>query len=212
MNLIFNGLSYSIPTSWQEITVEQFQKMDLIPKDLKEIDLTLNIVSCVSGINVEDLEDLAYTEYNKLKKVLEYLKTDIKREVKYTFELDGITYGLSYDPAKMSTREYLDGNELIKDKDLIVSNLHRLMAVLYRPGIGPVGDKKLDFKIEKYHTSDLEERSKIFLNAPIEIAMAVFFCFGIWSIALFQHMGDSSTNKTQEVKPKKQRKKTVKKK
>lgn len=210
MNLIINGLTYSMPNCWQEVNVETFQKLNLIDKTQDEIDLTLNIISTVSGIPFDQLEDIPATEYYKLKNVLKYLETDVKRDLKYRFTLDGIEYGLSHDVSKMTAREYLDADVITKNHETIVDNLHLLLGVLYRPIIKITNpNDKLGFKLEPYRTEDLEDRAKLFKKAPIDIAMSLLFFFGIYATEL---SGCIAVYSSKIIKPKTKKKRQTKKK
>lgn len=212
IKLIVEEKEYNLPTTWEEVTIEQFQKLDLIGKNLDEVDSLCQIISTLSGMPMEEIDELPYTCYKDLKKALNYLATDMGKELKYMFELNNEAYGLSYDVPKYSTREYLDADTLSKDKENMVDNLHLLMAVLYRP-VTEVGENtnKLGYKIAPYKTEDLEARGILFKNAPITIAIAAMLFFSAYAISLSESFLDSLTNPIQEQKEPKMKKSMKKK-
>lgn len=97
------------------------------------------IVSSLLDLNPQmKLKD----SYKMLLSYIQQLNAD-RGTLTQRFFYDGIEYGLIPDFEDMLTKEYLDIEKYEKDED----NIHRLMAVLYRPITESKGDK---YDIEDY--------------------------------------------------------------
>jgi hypothetical protein len=80
------------------------------------------------------------------KKVLNYFEelNNTPEDLVQRFRHNGVEYGLIPDFEEMLTKEYLDIDKYEKD----FNQIHRLMAVMYRPIIKSRGDK---YDIEEYN-------------------------------------------------------------
>ena len=153
-----------IPESLDDITVGQFQQIEYLlqKEDLREIELddeilkTLLNFDCINQISVKDRNRLILD----IRKALESEGT-----FRQTFILDDIDFGLIPNFDKITNAEYTD---LIKYANE-VEDLHRLLAVAYRP------IKKRDvfgnYKVVTYKgTAEHAERMK---ELPMSIAKGV---------------------------------------
>lgn len=122
-----------IPESLDDITIGQYQQLDVINNNAKrdmtedEVrDLDNSIVSLFTGI--EDVDSIS-------KKDRDYVLTAVGRalykqgEFKDRFTIDGIEFGMIPNFDKITGSEYTD---LIKYHSNI-EDLHRFFAVAYRP-------------------------------------------------------------------------------
>ena len=85
--------------------------------------------------------------------------------------IDGKSYGLT-NVKKLTVGEMAD-IDVLKNHPILNFNLHKIMAILYRPLIS-----KLPFKIDEYTSEGYEERAELFADKmPVKVALntAVFF-------------------------------------
>lgn len=85
--------------------------------------------------------------------------------------IDGKSYGLT-NVKKLTVGEMAD-IDVLKNHPILNYNLHKIMAILYRPLIS-----KLPFKIDDYTSEGYEERAELFADKmPVKVALntAVFF-------------------------------------
>jgi len=85
--------------------------------------------------------------------------------------IDGKSYGLT-NVKKLTVGEMAD-IDVLKNHPILNFNLHKIMAILYRPLIS-----KLPFKIDEYTSEGFEERAELFADKmPVKVALntAVFF-------------------------------------
>lgn len=147
---------YHFPTSWAEIKLANFQKVNKLILTGNDIDDRLQIISSLSDIPVDKLMNIPYTTFNKIYGEMNFINdryTDSK--IIKEFELNGITYIYADKLSAMTTAEYIDLDSLLSDKNYI-DNLHMIMAILYRP--------KTKKGIEKYNSNNLDERAELFRN------------------------------------------------
>jgi len=113
----------------------------------------------VNGL-LEMNKDIKLKDANK--KVLKYFQELNKQnsDLVQRFRHDGVEYGLIPDFEEMLTKEYLDIDKYEKD----FNQIHRLMAVFYRPITKSKGDKYL---IEDYKGTS--KYSDIMLEVDVSI-------------------------------------------
>ena len=158
----------SIPTELGEIKLSQYQKFLSIVKENEEsdflnhkmvqifCDIDLNVVDAMKQ---KDVEDAVNTIGNLFKQL---------PPLQQKFEMNGTTFGFIPNLDDMSAGEYMDLDGYITNWD----EMHRAMAVLYRPIKQKLGDKYL---IEDYEGTD--KYSELMKDAPLNVVLGarVFF-------------------------------------
>jgi hypothetical protein len=128
--------------------------------------------------NEKELEKQILKHFNMMdKSVLESkvfinsLLNDLNKqdyEHKLTFEFKGVKYGFIPNLNEITTAEWVD----LESYQNTSENIHRVMAILYRP----ITKKKGDFySIEKY--SGTEKLSQIFMDLPVSYWKGAMFFF-----------------------------------
>ena len=156
-------LKLTIPTSLSEITLFDYQKYVKIATENEDavdfVNLKLVEIFCkiklkdINNINVKDFESIL----GHLVKTFEEPKKHVER-----FEMGGVEYGFipSLKKDTLGINEYVDMIGYFNE----VENLHKFMAVMYRPIVLKKKDKYL---IEEYKGSD--EYADIMKFAPLNI-------------------------------------------
>jgi hypothetical protein len=158
----------SIPTELSEIKLSQYQKFLSIVKENEEsdflnhkmvqifCDIDLNVVDAMKQ---KDVEDAVNTIGNLFKQL---------PPLQQKFEMNGTTFGFIPNLDDMSAGEYMDLDGYITNWD----EMHKAMAVLYRPIKQKLGDKYL---IEDYEGTD--KYSELMKDAPLNVVLGarVFF-------------------------------------
>lgn len=162
---------YDIPT---ELNVEQYQRFQIQrlfldnPDPSKLLAAYLDIpVSEVKNANKEQVKFIEGFIFERLTK-------NITKDMIFTFDYDGKTYGFENDWKKLAWGAWQD-LEFLSSQD-VTENIHKILAVLYRPVIELKGTK---YKIEPYDADSIEERAEVFKKIPIRIwfgASQLFFC------------------------------------
>lgn len=162
----------SIPTNLNEIKLSQYQKFLKIVQDNEESDfLNHKMVQIFCGVDLnivdamrqKDVEDAVNTIGGLFKQM---------PPLQQKFEMNGTTFGFIPNLDDMSSGEYMDLDGYITNWD----DMHRAMAVLYRPIKQKLGEKYL---IEDYEgTERYAEQMK---NMPLDVVLG--------SVVFFWHLG-----------------------
>jgi len=130
----------TVPDSWDEVSVGQFQEMCATEKDYERVSIVLD----------EDPEDVRKYSPESMARVIAGLSW-IKKfpdESKYltVIEVDGKEYFLIKNLQSFSLGEMVDMEEYLKDYN---ENLHLILAMLYRPA-------------GEYRAEDVQGRADLF--------------------------------------------------
>ena len=163
------NLSITIPTSLNEITLEQYQRYLSIAKDNKDTTfLNHKMIEIFCGISLLEVSLMKMKDISDiLARLEETFKTNTDKLIR-TFKYDGVEYGFIPNLDEITLGEYTDLDTYISDWD----NMHKAMAVLYRP----ITKKVLNnYSIKEYNGS--HEYSDIMKSMPLDVALSstVFF-------------------------------------
>jgi hypothetical protein len=166
-------LELEVPSSLSDIKLWQYQKyLSVLDKNKGEDEGTVNflnmkLVEIFCDVSLKEVESIPLKEYEK---VLSILNEAFKEEPKLIrrFELEGVDMGFLPRLEDMSLGEYIDAENNIYDWQ----NIHKAMAVLYRPVNFNLKDK---YTIAPYSPTD--ELQNIMKNMPLDVVMSsmVFF-------------------------------------
>ena len=154
-----------IPTSLEDVTIEQFIKYNRITK-LEEVDDEVIMVSVIANfcdLSVEDVLKIPIKDMKEIaQQIVDVLNTE-PRDIQIYKDLGRIP---NFD--KISAGEYIDLDKYFTDPE----NYHRAMAVLYRPIKKKLGSKYI---LEDYKGSD--DTCESMLKLPLELLLSsmVFF-------------------------------------
>lgn len=145
----------------------------------------------------KELEKQILTHFNMLDKSLteskEFLNDlietlyDEPEEYTIRFRFKGVEYGLIPNLNEIKTGEWVD----LESYQTGVDNIHRVMAILYRPITKIKGDY---YEIEKY--SGTEKLSQLFLELPVKYYKSIMVFF--WN--LNNQLSKDSNTSTQNQK------------
>jgi len=171
----------SIPTNLNEIKLSQYQKFLKIVQDNEESDfLNHKMVQIFCGVDLnivdamrqKDVEDAVNTIGGLFKQM---------PPLQQKFEMNGTTFGFIPNLDDMSSGEYMDLDGYITNWD----DMHRAMAVLYRPIKQKLGEKYL---IEDYEgTERYAEKMK---DMPLDVVLG--------SVVFFWHLGKELLKSTMD--------------
>lgn len=157
-----------------ELSVEQYQRLQVQrlfldnPDPAKLLATYLDIpVSEVKNANKEQVKFIEGFIFERLTK-------NITKDMIFTFDYDGVTYGFENDWKKLAWGAWQD-LEFLSSQD-VTENIHKILAVLYRPVKAMKGTKYI---IEEYDANTIEERAEKFKKIPVKIwfgSSQLFFC------------------------------------
>ena len=161
-------LQITIPTSLDEITLEQYQKFLSIAKDNPDGEfLQHKMVEIFCGIDLKDAAKISYKDVNEITTNLSNLFAQ-KYELKKTFRLGNTDFGFIPNLDEITFGEYSDLDKYIGDWD----KMHNAMAVLYRPITKKLKDK---YQIEEYNGSYTYCDAMKFAPVDVVLGAIVFF-------------------------------------
>jgi len=157
-----------VPESLREISLEQYQAYNKINTEQNQNSnfLLHKTIEIFCNLN---LQNVIKVELKSVVKVAKMINDLFNQDVKLvpTFTMDGVGYGFIPDLDKITLGEYIDLDNTLSDWN----NMHKAMAVLYRPIKDTLKDKYI---IEDYKGSEGAEKYK---QMPLDIVMGSILFF-----------------------------------
>lgn len=154
------------------LTIQKWQQLQ---KDFKTFTKTpADILSFYTGLPVNKIKKLPKEQVNFILTYVTNQLVEVEENVLVkTFTHNGVMYGVELEFGKLPWGAWQDF-EILSAQD-IESNVHKLMAILYRPVISQKDDK---YKIVPYEPEEIADRAEEFLDLPIN------YWFGVSSFFL----------------------------
>jgi hypothetical protein len=156
-----------------ELTLGQYQELNKNPERYKN---PLQLLSLLTGISVMELKNQDRETIELLESVMgsRFSLPDVN-ELILTFTYEGVEYGLEKDWSKLAFGAWVDFE--VYSSENIYENLHRIMAILYRPIVSKDKKDPKKYKIVPYKSEEIEERGEIMRFVPVTywLSSAVFF-------------------------------------
>jgi hypothetical protein len=168
-------LKLVVPTSLDEITLEQYQRFASIEGYEEFRQKKMLEIFC--QVPFAELPKVRLVDANNVLTVLSKTLNQ-KPELTKFFELKGTKYGFIPALNDISLGEFVDLDNYMKDW----ATMHRAMAVLYRPVTKEKGER---YDIEDY-TPD-EDREELFKQMPVSVALGAMVFFYRLGNVLAQH-------------------------
>jgi len=158
------------------LTIEQYQKIQLNKLFLDNTN-PAKLLALYLGVEEKEIKNAKKDQVEFIESyIFKRLTEGITTEIVFTFDYDGITYGFENDWKKLAWGAWQDLEFLCAED--ITSNIHKILAVLYRPVTEMKGKK---YKTLPYDSETIEERAELFKQIPAKIwfgAAQVFFYIG----------------------------------
>lgn len=158
----------TIPTDLSEVPLSRYQKFLKIAQNNEDSEfLHHKMIEIFCGIDLKLVPQIKYKDIQDITNILTDMFNQDHKLVK-TFKLGGIEFGFIPNFEEITAGEYMDLDNYIND----FKDLHKAMAVLYRPIKTKLGGK---YTIEPYLGSDAY--SAVMRNAPLSVVLGarVFF-------------------------------------
>jgi hypothetical protein len=160
----------TIPDSLSEVTLDQYQRyLKIQDNNQDEKFLASKMIEIFCGVKLSDTLKMKYADVDGICNILVDMFNE-KPQLVTKFKMKGVEYGFIPKLDDISLGEYIDLDSFLGDWD----NMHRAMAVLYRPIESKYGDK---YSIKDYEAGDGEVMKDMPLDAVIS------------SIIFFYHLG-----------------------
>lgn len=161
------------PDDWSQVTLSQF--VELSQLDVKDKNHSVMVASILTDVDSEEIKKYDTESFNRIMSALSWTNT-LPDEAKFKkiITIDGVDYGLINKFSELSTGNWIDIEEYLKDYP---KNIHKVLSILYRPLITAIND---DYRvIEEYDTVSGEHRANLFFDKVCvqDVHGAVlFFC------------------------------------
>lgn len=149
-----NNFNITIPTSWEEITLNQFVQLQSLYANENKPSFN-EIISVLTNIELNELNEYPYFIIEKLMDKFDYLSQEITDKASNKIEINGETYQINY-LEHLKFGEYVDVNTVIDgDKN----NFKAILAILCR--------KEGEIYNDDFIALELNKRMDMFDMQPI---------------------------------------------
>ena len=160
-----------IPNNLSEITLDQYQRfLKIQENNTDEKFLTSKMIEIFCGIKLPEVLKMRVNDVSLITNILSEMFENIPQLVQ-RFKLNGVEYGFIPDLDDMSLGEYIDLDTYLGDWE----NMHRAMAVLYRPIKNKSGNR---YNIKEYEGKGFEDMKDMPLDAVLS-SIVFFYNLGI---------------------------------
>jgi hypothetical protein len=187
--------SYNIASKFDELNIKTYQNLSLIDAD-DERKKMVGYLQVLTGLDYKEIEKIEISQLIILMDKFKFFDTP-EQELVEAVEVDGDVYVFDKNLQDMRFDMFVDLEEITKDKDLIIENLHLIMAILYRPAC--VKKKKRKLVPEPYDSDTVMDRAEFFKEYMMmdKILGALFF-FTISNLNYIQDLEVFLTKKKEE--------------
>jgi len=174
-------LELLVPTSLDEIPLRAYQDFKKTADGSNdEVFISEKMVSLFCGIELKDVIKIKATDLNGMVEHFSKLFS-VKPKFKNRFTIGDMEFGFIPNLEMISWGEYIDAEKYLADWE----NMHKAMAVLYRPITKKKGDK---YEIMEYTgTSEFSDLMKL---TPVSIAIGASVFFWTLGLELLEALGD----------------------
>jgi len=153
----------TLPDSWDEITISQFQEFHLINQieDMKPYKKIISLISILTDMDEDFFYKLPMDSIHQINETIDFMSSEPKDVFKNIITVNGVEYGFQKNLHQLSLGEWIDLEHYIT-KD-VIENLHYITAILYRKIISK-GDEYFDYEILDYEKVKLDDVANLFKN------------------------------------------------
>lgn len=183
-------LELLIPTSLDEIPLRAYQEFSkTVEGSNDETFISEKMVSLFCGIELKDVVRIKATDLADMVEHFNRLFA-AKSQFKQRFKIGDIEFGFVPNLETISWGEYIDAEKYLGSWE----NMHKAMAVLYRPIIKTKGDK---YEIMEYEgTAEFAELMKL---TPVSIALGASVFFWTLGLELLEALADYLEKETKKM-------------
>jgi hypothetical protein len=163
--------TYQFPTSWSEVTVEQFCNLYTINREIHTgMFYTFEAIHKLTGIDREIIEQIDYRAFTELVKTLKFVYEPVENKMSESVIVDGEEYFLYNEFNKYTAGEIISLETILQSSNNeIFKVMPQLLCIFLRK-------KTIDGTLEKYNTSFMTRAEK-FKNIRIDEINHIFNFF-----------------------------------
>lgn len=189
-------MTVNVPTSLKDITLSEWQRFDAVNKENSDEDFLIDkMIEIFCGLDLKDVSKIPFDDAQDIYKDLVDVLNE-EADFQPIINVNGKDFGFIPNLNEITLGEFVDlDNYLLTTKDL-----HKAMAVLYRP----ITYRSKDlYRIEDYESPD--KYKDVLSEQPVSYATgAVVFFYRLSNeltrASLFSSLKDLEENKTTQAK------------
>lgn len=176
-------MEVTIPTSWNDITIEMYIKLKpVLETEQEPVTKIINTLCILTDKKREDVENITLPDYKLLLKKMSFLNTELPKEIKKKrIKLNNQWYEWKWDAKNMLFGEYISIMEIMQkasENDAILfDNLHKILTVIFRPIDKKYGllwkSKKMNGKVIRETADNILKNMSIADAYPIAVFFAI---------------------------------------
>jgi hypothetical protein len=162
--------TYSFPTSWDDITISQYQRLYEIPKrESNDLFYYFDVLHALSNIEHKVLQQMSFSDFKQLTEQLQFIYTPVENKKLTAIDLEGDMYYIHTDFNKYTAGEIITIDTILRQYNHeYIKCMTDLLCVFLR--------KKDNDKVEIF-TTDLLNRKELFSKIKIGDINNVFGFF-----------------------------------
>jgi hypothetical protein len=175
INIKINKKKYKVPNEFSELSIGTYQELSKI--EVLDKKNSLEYIKILSGIEIDILKKIKLTDIKKITNNLLYFFDKNEFKLVEAVEINKKIFVFDDDLQNMNFEMFIDLDELTKDQDTIIDNLHLIMAILYREKRKrTIFNKKL--YSDTYDSKSIKERADFFKeNLMMDKVLGALFFF-----------------------------------
>ena len=132
MLLTLNEKEYYIPQKWTEVSLECYQKlMSYVDDKLDDYTKTITTIHSLTGAPIDMLEKCKKSDIEAvLQAVTKLLNVKVNTTLNMIITIVNVEYGFHPNLEEITFAEFVDLDNYLSDAWV---NMHKIMAILYRP-------------------------------------------------------------------------------
>jgi len=172
-----------VPDTLSDITLGKYQKYLSITEGSEDSSfMDIKMIEIFCGVKLSETLKMKFADIKAVCDILEQMLLE-KPQLIQRFKMNGVEYGFIPNLEAISMGEFIDLETFLSDW----KEMHRAMAVLYRPVAHKYGDK---YTIEEYKETDGEHMKDMPMDAVFG-CMLFFYSLGIdLSQAMMSYLQD----------------------
>ena len=162
--------TYNLINSWSDVTLEKWLKV-IDSETGSKTEQAEETIAALSDIPKKLIKELSLRDVAIIMEKIAELQSRQGSELKQTFEIEGVEYGMHPDLSEMTLGEYADIESFIKAG--LEKNMPEIMAVLFRPITEKNGSA---YTIAAYDGNIKIRTEEMKKMSAEQVQSALFFC------------------------------------
>lgn len=164
-------MTFSIPESWSEVTVEQFAKIFTVnPADMTSVERAVRIVNIFTDVDEDYLYMMSPEQFNQVAEIISFTNSEIQPTGKESIIVEGDEYFIKKDFNQLTMGEVISLELLIEQSNgNIGAKMAEMLCVFLRK-------KREDGKLEGFKKSFMQ-RAEMFKHVSVADVNDIFVFF-----------------------------------